>query len=413
MTRIAIISDIHFGRDARIPEFQVPGNLSKNVDTGAEPFEEGLKKLLREMKPDYFFVSGDLTSVGEPQEFYYCEKKILELANSIQIESQNIICGLGNHDIDWNISQIATEKIEREKSMISPEVAELITEKYQRIAANSGTQCMELIQQPEERGPVPFSGIVKRDDFIVFVLNTGWMCVRSQKYSHGKLSDKQLKWFEKCAKEYKDDNRTKIVLMHHHPMKYSYPTLTEDISLMEESAEFMDIVGSNRINIVIHGHRHHPRTQTMILRNGSLPVAFICAGSLSVNPNQRENGDIPNTIHFLEIDKNKDYYMLYNYKYTGAAGWEKIDQNNKETPMDPIMKIGKVFSEIDIKNAIKSYLAVKDFIHLEWEELDECLQFMPCNELNDLFREILAEKFYISGFFPESVSLVAKNQGAS
>ena len=54
MTRIAIISDIHFGRDARIPEFQVPGNLSKIVDTGAEPFEEGLKKLLREMKPDYF-----------------------------------------------------------------------------------------------------------------------------------------------------------------------------------------------------------------------------------------------------------------------------------------------------------------------------------------------------------------------
>ena len=132
-----------------------------------------------------------------------------------------------------------------------------------------------------------------------------------------------------------------------------------------------------------------------------------------MNPDQRENGDIPNTIHFLEIDKNKDYYMLYNYKYTGAAGWEKIDQNNKETPMDPIMKIGKVFSEIDIKNAIKSYLTVKDFIHLEWEELDECLQFMPCNELNDLFREILAEKFYISGFFPESVSLVAKNQGAS
>lgn len=407
MTRIAIISDIHFGKDARIPEFQVPGVSQKNVDTGAAPFEDGLKQLLKEMKPNYFFVSGDLTSVGEPQEFYYCEKKILELADSIGVTSENIICGLGNHDIDWNISQIAIDKVENEKAMPS-EVANLIIEKYQKIAANSGAQCMELIQQPDESGPVPFSGIVKRDEFVVFVLNTGWLCVREQKYSHGKLSKTQLKWFEECAKKYKDDQRIKIVLMHHHPMKYSYPTLTEDISLMEESAEFMDIAGNNGINLIIHGHRHHPKTQTMLLKNGSLPLTLICAGSLSVNPAQRENGDIPNTIHFLDIDINKDYYLLYNYKYTGAAGWKKIDINSKETPMDPVMKIGKVFNESDINKSVKKYLEIDGNVRLEWENLDECLQFIPCSELNNLFREILSEKFYISGYFPESVALMRK-----
>ena len=109
MTRIAIISDIHFGKFSRTIDFAVPGEDTQDKSADAISFEKGLITLLKEMKPSYFFIAGDLTSIGEPQEFHFCEKKIISIAKQIGVSNENIICGLGNHDIDWSISDIGNK----------------------------------------------------------------------------------------------------------------------------------------------------------------------------------------------------------------------------------------------------------------------------------------------------------------
>ena len=72
MVRIAILSDIHFGKFSRTKELAVPGEAIQDETSGAAPLVDGMVQILKEMKVEYIFIAGDLTSVASPQEFYYC-----------------------------------------------------------------------------------------------------------------------------------------------------------------------------------------------------------------------------------------------------------------------------------------------------------------------------------------------------
>ncbi len=310
MSRIAILSDIHFGEFCRASSFYMPGEEVQDKSKGIYSLKEGLIELFNEMNPQYFFVAGDLTSLGNPQEFYYCEQEILNIAKRTGVECNNIFCVLGNHDIDWSISDLGINV-----QNVGKEVGKIVKCKYQMIAANCAKINMEYLgKNYDAYGPAPFSGVVEKDDFVLFVLNTGRFCTRDQQFSHGKLERDQMEWFEEISREYKSDDRIKILLMHHHPINYPYPMPGIDISTIEEGAELMKIASQNGINIIIHGHRHHPRVETIQIESGTEPIVMICAGSLSVNAEHRNKGDmlIPNTVHFLDIDKGKSYYIVHN-----------------------------------------------------------------------------------------------------
>lgn len=406
MTRIAILSDIHFGRDARCKSFAVPGEEIRDNCEGDMPLEDGLVELMGEMKPQYIFLAGDLTSIGEPQEFCYCERKIVSLAEQVGIEQSKIICCLGNHDIDWNISELANQN---NRNRIENEVKKIITARYDNIAASTAVHCLDKIKEVNlvNKGPAPYSGIFEDDDLIVYILNTGFFCTREQAYPHGKLSMEQLEWFTIQSQNRKNIPKAKIVLMHHHPFNYAYPVPTQDTSTLEEGPEFIDAAIRNGINIVIHGHRHHPRVE-VLQKDIGRPITFICAGSLTVNTKYRNNGDIPNTVHFLDIEGGRDYYILHNYKYTGTEGWKPMIYS-KTTPLDDAMYIGKIYSEEEINNAIDQYKVIPElYIEIKWEQLEECLKFMSYNELNSRIRERLGDVYIIRGRFPEDVMLMKK-----
>lgn len=106
MTRIALISDIHFGQFSRTAEFSVPGEKIKDETTGGESLKESMVSILKKESIEYLCIAGDLTSLGSPQEFVYCEEMILDIAEQLGIQKNNILLGLGNHDIDWNISEL-------------------------------------------------------------------------------------------------------------------------------------------------------------------------------------------------------------------------------------------------------------------------------------------------------------------
>lgn len=197
MTRVAVLSDIHFGQLSRTDFFAAPGEKIKNNSSGDVPLGEGLITLMNSMKPEYFFVAGDLTSAAEPQEFVFCEKKIMEIADEVGVKKENIICCTGNHDVDWKICNLF--KVEEDRFESVDMFLEQRREKYQSIASSVAQICMDKIELSAD-GPVPFSGVIEADDFVVFVLNTSLKCGPFQKYSHGELTEKQLLWFEKRLK---------------------------------------------------------------------------------------------------------------------------------------------------------------------------------------------------------------------
>lgn len=401
MTRIALISDIHFGKFSRTKEFSVPGEVLQDKSQGAVSLQDGLIKIFKEMCVNYLFIAGDLTSVASPQEFHYCEEKIIFIADEVGIPYNHILCCLGNHDVDRNITKICDSVIREETG---EEVAKLIRQKYNLIAANCATTNLEtLIMRGKDMGPAPYSGVYEEDKFIVFLLNSAWNCAHNQDFPHGKLSANQLKWFENVSDLFRDDLRIKFVLLHHHPFKYTYPIPSQDISELEEGSEFMDIVRKNKIDIIIHGHRHHPIAKTIQVDSGTNPVTLICAGSLSVNSEHRNGGDIPNTMHILELEENSRSYVLYNYKYTSSEGWVPLIFTNA-APLDHKMKLGKLFTIEQIEDAIRKIpMNGKEFVL--WDDLDTCLQYITYNELNSRISQLLSNEYKIAGKFPDEVFL--------
>lgn len=133
MTRIALISDIHYGQYSRTAEFSVPGEKIKDENTGGESLKESMVSLLKHKHIEYLCVAGDLTSLGSPQEFFYCEELILDIAHQLDIQEDNILLGLGNHDIDWNITELYT-KFDKSNAEFP---LEMVKEQYRKVAASA------------------------------------------------------------------------------------------------------------------------------------------------------------------------------------------------------------------------------------------------------------------------------------
>ncbi len=397
MTRIALISDIHFGQFSRTAEFSVPGEKIKDETTGGESLKESMVSILKKESIEYLCIAGDLTSLGSPQEFVYCEEMILDIAEQLGIQKNNILLGLGNHDIDWNISELYSQFDKSDPDF----PLELVKEKYRKVAAGASLINLDSIPVPPKVGPAPFSGIIENDNFVMFVLNTGWCCTKEQGSKPGKLATEQLEWFNKESVKYRDVEKWKIILMHHHPFNYSYPIVCPDYSTLEEGSNFLDIAGKNGFHLVIHGHRHHPRAETDWKTGWDHPITFVCAGSFSVNASHRSGGSIPNTLHIIELTDEIGVLKLRNFQYS-AKGWIPLVANCLETPLDSEMLFGKLFDQEQIDQAI---LGLPDMKALQWDELDECLRFLPFNELNDRINTKFATTHKIIGQFPKEVIL--------
>lgn len=401
MTRIALLSDIHFGKLSRSAEFSVPGEPIIDENTGGESLKASMVSLFRKENVKYLCVAGDLTSIGSPQEFSFCEKAILDIAKETGISKGNIIIGLGNHDVDWKISDLYNTY----DSSHADYPREIVKEKYRKIAANASVINLDSITAPVKSGPAPFSGIIDNTDFIMFILNSGWCCTQNQAISRGKLDSAQLEWFKQEAALYKTDSRWKIILLHHHPFNYSYHIPNLDVSLLEEGSDFLDIAGKNGFNLVLHGHRHHPNAETDQKSGWLHPISFVCAGSLSVNSSHRSGGAIPNTLHIIELTDEVGIIKLLNYQYSPAQGWIPIPRNCPETPLDNVMMFGKLLSQSEINQSIQK-LAEKN-CEIKWDDLDD-LQFLPFDVLNERICTQLADTHKMIGRFPDEIVLNKK-----
>jgi predicted phosphodiesterase len=408
MVRVAFISDIHFGQFSRTTEFSVPGEAIKDETKGGVSLKESMISVLRKNNVQYLFIAGDLTSKGSPQEFHYCEQEILYIAKEVNIPKENIILGLGNHDIDWKISGIYNNL---DKSSFGDKFPhDLVKEKYQKIAASASLINMNSIQKLQHNGPAPFSGILELDDFVMFILNTGWCCTDDQKFSHGKLDKDQLEWFKSNAEKYKLDSRWKIVLMHHHPFNYSYSMPVVDISTLEEGSDFLNIAGQNGIHLVLHGHRHHPNAKTTLENGWKHPITFICAGSLAVNAEHRSSGDIPNMLHIIELTDDIGVLKLLNYEYSPFDGWFPIKDNRSAVPLDHEMMFGKLPSVDDINKSIEKLITMIE-TPISYEDLDKSLHFLPINDLNNTINAKVPNTHIMLNKFPGEVYILPKKRG--
>jgi len=386
--RIALISDIHFGAASATSEFAIQGEPIRYGEvSSAKPFFQGLIDTLQKESPNYLFVAGDLTSTGSPLEFKYCYEKIYQLAESVNIPSENVIFSLGNHDIDWRITQPIdlyktgsnAKYLDEDINFLEVNYIKLANHWAVNIGKNATSNAASFKHLYDGS---PLTGVIEREDGIIFVLNSGHLCSHEKSRKHGCLSKHQLEWFKALLEnEYVSCTKTKIVLLHHHPFNYPYPNLGRDVSTLEEGSELHEICGQFGVNLVLHGHRHHPKAKTASETGWKNPVTYICAGSLSVNATHRLQGAIPNTFHIIEC-KGREQIVLKNYEYSVTDGWIITQKFRKEVPLDGNMLLGKPITTDDpeIAKLIKELPTNKK---IAFSSLD--------NDLSYIYRHLLIE----------------------
>jgi len=408
--KVVLLGDIHFGKYSSTQELSIPGEKNQDVTTGAVPLIESFVSKIKDENADYLFVAGDLTSTGSPIEYSRCLNEIYKIASSASIDKRNVVIGVGNHDIDRKIAKLAEADHEIDPSYPLIESKLL----YHRLAAKHG-ELFVTEQIFDEKGPAPFSGVIVKDDSIITVLNSAWGYSADAPIKHGKLESEQLDWYKAVVDKYKSDTRWKIVLMHHHPFNYAYPTVGRDISLLEEGAELLEISGNAGIDLVCHGHRHHPKASNELHATWISPITFICAGSFSVNAAHRGLGRIPNIYHVLELnnDNGCKVITMHSYQYSISTGWDPIKSNCPETPIDPIMVFERPYHIIARQSILKSLiqsLSGTPFKEMPaWNDLPMELKTLKYETLNETIKHVANVEYKVIGEYPKEVALLRRS----
>ena len=414
MVKIALLSDIHFGKDSRCSDFAIPGQKIVDEFIGGSSLYGGLESKLLEYKPDYILCTGDLTSSGKPLEFKYCLEKLYSLAEKVSVPKQNVIYCIGNHDVDWALVEHSLRKDEYTdlNREFDSEEASFLNNYYSSIT-HSWLQHMQYIPSVEPYfnqfssiGPIPMTGIIEREDLTIFVLNSGFLCSSKQKIIHGKVSEKQLEWLESELKKEANTNKWKIILLHHHPFTYAYPIVYHEYGTLEEGPQLQNLCGQYGVNLVVHGHYHFPRAETRCTSDWNNPVTFISCGSLSVNQAGRLNGEIPNTFHYVQLEEYPKLIKLITYEYSLGSGWSEVSANRKELPLDYEMFLGDLtVDDNEAKEIIKTFPVN---IPIAYDTIDPKLKYILPSHLNNLLKDVYG--LDLSGSFPESIMIHSRKE---
>lgn len=404
-----LISDIHFGPSAFSADFALKDAPPKHEISGAAPMKTSLIEALSGKNISLLFASGDLTSTGSPSELEQCSMTVIEIGSTLGIQNENIFFTFGNHDVDWKVSSLATVKGGNKDPLYTKVAAEI-----SGIFVSNPT--------PSNAGPLPGCAVYERDNFILIVANSGYYCSHAQKYEHGMLGREQLKWLEGSFSGISyDDPRWRILLLHHHPQKYSFPTPTEDISCLQEGSELLDLIGKSKVDVVCHGHRHHPSLRTMMLTGWAAPVTFLCAGSLAVDVVERSFGEIPNVCHVVNLEsRTPDHAAIGNvltYKYSTSVGWTPVSSHSPEVPLDGKHWFGSIDTEEEKREHAQGMMDpliredATGIIDLpSYNSLPLSLKCMPNNSLNTLIRKVAIESFSrkVIGLYPDQPVVLRK-----
>lgn len=387
LTKIALISDIHFGDDAYIKEYAAPDTkLNGKMSTRPNHTSTAIE-IMKAQGVQYLFIAGDLTSKGSPVEYHYVKNKIDEIASGAGIDKSNVIWCCGNHDNDWCISDL-----DRDYKKYCEGIQSAAKKGYESIS--SAVLDLYLHQELMDPCDVPSTGVYMDERIIVFVLNSSVECVRKKAVEHGKITEGQMDWFRREASKYKDDKRWKIVLLHHHPFSYPYPIQVDDLSQLSDGSELCEVIGKNGINLVLHGHRHHPVCKTTLENGWENAVTFICSGSFAVKPTERMDGEIPNTFHILELSDNVGELVMLSYEYGSSCGWKEIAGERTDViAVDRIMHLGKNITKADIKSDLKKLIGqVDNYKIIESEHYPESVKYSSIATVRGVIKECEAEE---------------------
>jgi 3',5'-cyclic AMP phosphodiesterase CpdA len=283
--RIVHVSDLHFVNGKAL-------NALKSCSSGVHGHDlnvlPALKSEVGTLKPDFIVSTGDQTTFGDQTSLTACRAFLEQLASESEVPLDRLYCIPGNHDVLLHYyCGFFSSKRNYEKIFGSVKVAD-----YKEVAGNKVAF-------------FSFDSTLERKSGMF------WPLVGSR----GKISPQSFNDFNSGRRQ-KHDLREyfKIALIHHHPLPIPFKTHPEDIELttMVNGGSFIAHMQESGINLILHGHEHHPYSCQYCYEPNGDDIVVAAAGSAA------QEGTVTNSFNYLEIVPGISVTIRrYNYDEAG------------------------------------------------------------------------------------------------
>lgn len=235
--RILHLSDLHLGDDYFVRSL-LRGRLWLNKPD--RPLLDNLARTVRELKPHYVVVSGDIVNKCTAETFAVAATALKSLFTAAGVDiTQKVLIIPGNHDVT-----------------VLPERHE-----YFGRVREFNHFLKHFFEAEDYRSRKERFTLVDRDAKICFVCLDSTL-KQSVQAAEGMIGTPQLKWLEKKFERLRAlhpdlDQFVKIAVLHHHPHAIARAGNDRFMQLLD-AGEVIQTFQSIRANIVLHGHKHYP-----------------------------------------------------------------------------------------------------------------------------------------------------------
>jgi 3',5'-cyclic AMP phosphodiesterase CpdA len=375
-----ILSDIHFGGMGFEQAFQ------KTNHTGlmkARCPVAGIATICEGRDISAIIAPGDLTSRAEATEFIGSKGLLKNLGAALGVSEGSIITTYGNHDVDWRISALSGPDGDPEADKF-----------YRQIARSVGENVGPSLAVPLEKGPVLGSGIYRVGKTQFYVINSGLECYHDQGHRRGKIASEQLAWLENKFAEPLNEELFHVLIVHHHLIPHKYPEALFDYSQLEEAPQVVEAAAKAGVDLVIHGHCHHPRLVTQKQTGWNRAMAVLCCGSVGVANEHRDNGNIPNLFHIVELQERHSNGScrgrVDTFRYAGSGKWESTEFHERNCPIDPRSCFGISVTQQDaipVVDQMLDEIRAHGDKEILWEDLPYELQCLDAADATTIIKK--------------------------
>ncbi|WP_158826724.1 metallophosphoesterase family protein [Mucilaginibacter lacusdianchii] len=379
--KIAVISDLHCHPEQK--EFSKNNTLLYSDKLRLPTTEHPVENLLdiiekEEIEVNLVLSPGDFTHQSDKQGFFSGWSYVNEIARALKADS--VIATIGNHDIDSRHTY----------SNYSFDIPKKISQSFPIEKKN--------LKHFWDTG---FT-FIEEEDFQILVVNSTHYHTHYEKDNpienpavKGKMDPAQIEQIEKYLKENNDPKKIKIGLVHHHPIKHARQDLGEH-DFIENGESFLNVLGTFRFDLLIHGHKHDPWLRYYNTESGfSLPI--LSSGSFAAT-NQISWINKFNYFHIIEIIKEQSQPangILETLTFKNRIGWRK----DREDGFYPYAGFGYLDNLQLIVDKIKTHLEATSTGMLKWDiiinEIPE-VQYLTPDKMEELEAKLLNEKILVT-----------------
>lgn len=395
---LAVMSDLHVGMAARAKDLcpKPPSTARRQSERYGQKIDDDYRRTFvsfveREgITANYLILPGDLTNQAQPSEAQLASEFVLQAADALKVRHENIVFVPGNHDVDWSVLRTPDPTGVRWQQRYDPLGADTFHFK-------------SLV----DRG----SGNVFSSPYFIAWTFTDLLVVGYNSASHDKpvaengahhgLADPD---HIAAIRPYLESlhlpaDCLRLFLVHHHPLNYTDPEPGRpDFSAMTNADSLLSLLHEFRFDLLVHGHKHHPRFQThSTLTFPHLPI--LCSGSFSVEIDTRWSGTVDNQFHIVTVDgragtENRIVGRVTSWAFKHCGGW--IPSEDRTSGIHHIIPFGNYVmpNELDARLKFLATDRLRTHGSLRWTYiLDRCpdLEHLPLDSAMAAFDRLAVE----------------------